>query len=255
MGQSNVMYPGDDAFPPRLYAKNTYEKHILCIIYVYMIIRISIQEVNNSKLYKLLFSFKTIVMVCSMLCLFCQIISTTMASSNGLLLVFVLLLAERIHCFTPTSSKHAADNFNVPCKYLDSISMAELDEYAQLVDNHNHTTTDIDSGIGFFDYEILNNTFRQPVARHQRVCVCKERPCIRLRCPRGEMFNQTDAQCYPSEHVRDLSMRVVSANGVDRRTVNVFEHFGYTVGRVCELMSPLEPEMYPTDVWEMNEVG
>lgn len=188
-------------------------------------------------------------------CLLCQITSPTMAPSTGLLLVVVLLLADRLYCFTPTTSKHASDNFNVPCKYLDSISMAELDDYARLVDNQNYNTTDVDSRIGFFDYEILNNTFRQPVARHQRVCVCSERPCIRLRCPRGMKFDVNDARCYPSEHVREVSMQVVAANGVDRRTVNVFDHFGYTVGRVCEEMSALEPKDIDDDLWEMNEVG
>lgn len=180
----------------------------------------------------------------------------------ALTVVIVLLHAERLDGFAPSTAEHSiGDNFNVPCKYMDSISTAELNGYAQLVDNANWTTTTTLANrtspaapIGYYDYEIVYGAIRRPVARHQRVCVCHHQPCVRLRCARGMTFDEDTLVCSPNEHVRDPSIVVMAANGIDRQTVGLFEHFGYTVGKACEAMTPMVPDEIADDAWEMDVV-
>lgn len=170
-------------------------------------------------------------------------------------IIAFLMHVDQLNCLTFGSSVTVMDNYNVPCKYMDSIATTDLEKYARLVGDVNYTRVIIDANvIGYFDYEILNNTFRQPVDRHQRVCVCKWRPCIRLLCPRGMTFDKHMAECVPNEHVRDLKLPILAANGVDRYTVSVFEHFGYTEGKVCDRMFPLTPDLFESDAWELTEV-
>lgn len=177
----------------------------------------------------------------------------------ALLVAVVLLHADRLDGFAPSSAEHSiGDNFNVPCKYMDSISTAELNAYAQLVGNANWTTlanaTSPAAPIGYYDYAIAYGAIRRPVARHQRVCVCHHQPCVRLRCARGMTFDEDTGICSANEHVRDPSMVVMADNGIDRQTVGLFEHFGYTVGGACEEMTPLVPDEIKTDAWEMDVV-
>lgn len=170
-------------------------------------------------------------------------------------LVAIQLCFDQLHCLKTVPSSTVKDNYNAPCKYMDSIAMTELDKYAQLVGNPNYTSTVIDEEtVGYFDYEIRNSTFRQPVDRHARVCVCEGRPCIRLRCTRGMTFDEEILKCVPDEHVRDFSLSELTSNGVDRDTVSVFDHFGYTMGKVCEEMFALTPDDEKTDAWYINEV-
>lgn len=170
-------------------------------------------------------------------------------------LVAIILHCDQLLCLSFFSSPTVKDNYNVPCKYMDSIATTDLDKYAQLVGNPNYTSTFTDDmTIGYYDYAIVNSSFREMRDRHARVCVCERRPCIRIRCPRGMTFDEPIRECVPDEHARDFNLTLLSVSGVDRHTVSVFDHFGYTVGKVCEEMFALTPQYYESDAWEMNEV-
>lgn len=177
-----------------------------------------------------------------------------------IVVVFVcaLLHVDGLHGFAPSSAEHSiGDNFNVPCKYMDSISVAELNEYARLVGDANWTTlanTTADAPSGYYDYAIDYGTIRRPVARHRRVCVCHRRPCVRLRCARGMTFDEDTGICSADQRVGESTVALLASTGVDGQTVDVFEHFGYTVGKACDEMTPLVPDEIPSDAWDMDAV-
>lgn len=174
---------------------------------------------------------------------------------RALFTIAFMMPVYHVQSLTFITSQTAKDNYNVPCKYMDSIATSDLEKYAQTVGNENYTRAIIDANlVGYFDYAIRSSSSRQPVDRHERVCVCKDRPCIRLRCPRGMTFDEDIVECVLDENVRGLNITILAANGVDHFTVSVFEHFGYTEGKVCNQMFPLTPDVYESDVWELNEV-
>lgn len=171
--------------------------------------------------------------------------------------VCALLHVDWLHGFAPSSAEHSiGDNFNVPCKYMDSISVAELNNYARLVGDANWTTSanTTDAPSGYYDYAIDYGTIRRPVARHRRVCVCHRRPCVRLRCARGMTFDEDTGICSADQRVGESTVALLTSTGVDRQTVDLFEHFGYTVGKACDEMTPLVPDEIPSDAWDMDAV-
>lgn len=167
--------------------------------------------------------------------------------------LFVLLCA--VIWIGATSAMVAHDNWNVPCRYVDSVNITGLPVHVNgrhrtvsvTFDNHTYSP-DL---IGEFDYEILNETYRQPTVRHPRLCVCQNRPCVRLRCPRGQLF--VGDACEPDARMEQLSIPVRMANG-ELQTLNLFDSFGVTIGKQCELMTALEPDRYPDDAWELHQV-
>lgn len=164
-----------------------------------------------------------------------------------LLLISILLLVIYI-IISSTQQWTPYVNSNLPCNFWDSISSDELSNQAQ------HTNgSSIDDQ--YFVFNISNETIRLPVNKQQRLCVCSvHRPCVRLLCPRGHEYDESNGKCKPNENMFDPSIEVESSDGSGNRTVvQLFEHFGYTVGKICKRMGLLDQES-PDDLWTLFEV-
>lgn len=193
----------------------------------------------------------------------CSVVGAALTAARMLVIAIVLLSdSPAVLAFAPASEEHdASDNFNVPCKYVDSIATADLQRYARLVGGEQQQQADLSPSnnatgqllVGQFDYAIRDGR-RRPVERHQRQCVCRQRPCIRLRCARGQTFDEDTAVCTDNVHVRDVRWDVRRADG-RLQSVSLFDAFGYTVGGACERMTPLVPAEFAGDAWQLNERG
>lgn len=145
------------------------------------------------------------------------------------------------------------DNLNKPCKYLDSINITD----GEMNEDDGSITFE---GVYYpsylhavYDYEFVNESYRQPVAPHVRGCACKLAPCVRMCCPRGQYLYRTN--CYTNDSVSDLSVSV-TRDGENFEEEKVFEIFNYVVGKPCHEINPMEPSKYPdTDTWVLFRNG
>jgi len=144
-----------------------------------------------------------------------------------------------------TKSNAYFDDLNKPCKFLDSINITDgsFDE-----DDDSITHDGIYYPKGYYaeyDYEFVNESYRQSVAQHWRGCTCKLKPCVRMCCPRGQILDRT--QCL-NDSVYDLPASATN-DGISFTRGNIFDLFHYVVGRPCYQISPSEPDIYPEDTW------
>lgn len=146
------------------------------------------------------------------------------------------------------------DNLNKPCKYLDSINIT--------AGEHNSDDGSITfEGVYYpsylhaiYDYEFVNESFRQPVAPHVRGCACKLGSCVRMCCPRGQFLFRTT--CYTNDSVSDLSVSVARGDGEPPDEEKLFDIFHYVVGKPCHEINLMEPAKYPdTDTWTLFRVS
>lgn len=164
---------------------------------------------------------------------------------------FSITVAVLVLAFIVKSNAYL-DNLNKPCNYLDSINITD----GAFNDDDGSITFE---GIYYpsylhavYDYEFVNESYRQPVAPHVRGCTCKLAPCIRMCCPRGQYLYRTN--CYANDSVSDLSVSVSDGENFDEE--KVFEIFNYVVGKPCYEITPLEPAKYPdTDTWVLFRVS
>lgn len=134
-----------------------------------------------------------------------------------------------------------SDDKNMPCNFLDSTNIT--------VAARNHSAV-----LGDFDYEIVNGTYRQPTETHTRACVCLDRPCVRLLCPPGNVYNEELIRCEHDARFETLNMSVLLDDG-RVQTISVLDRFGITFGRpACNHPMELDPESIAEDAWQLHEV-
>lgn len=145
------------------------------------------------------------------------------------------------------------DNINVPCKSLDSLNITDGD---QNINDGSITFNGIvypKTLYGTYDYEFVNETYRQPVAPHVRGCGCDRNPCIRMCCPRGQFLTKKDRHCVASDRVYNLSVSVFDGRNFFER--NVFEFFNYVVGIPCQSANRMNPAVSKKyDSWILFKV-
>lgn len=145
------------------------------------------------------------------------------------------------------------DDLNKPCKYLDSINITDgvYNEEDDSITFEGHYYASYLHAV--YDYEFVNESYRQPVAPHIRGCACKLGPCVRMCCPRGQYLFRT--ACYANDSVSDLTV-TVSRDGESPEEVKLFDIFMYVVGKPCHEIGLLEPSKYPdTDTWNLYRVS
>lgn len=144
------------------------------------------------------------------------------------------------------------DNFNVPCKYLDSINITNGKKNT----DGSITFDGIRFGrgdYGLYDYVIVNGNTRNPAQPHLRGCPCKKKPCVSLCCPRGSIYSN-EAGCMKPETF-STPTEIWNDKNVTA-TVEMFEHFGYVQNKPCDAegFTEMDPEQNPTDVWYLYNV-
>ena len=152
-------------------------------------------------------------------------------------------------CINASCASH--DNLNVPCKFRDSINITDgyLDSDSNIVfDDIVYTS----NHYGVFDYEFINETFRQPAAPHYRGCICQLKPCVRLCCGRGSTFR--NGSCVDHPNLLNLKIELSDDMG-NKNNESLFDVFGYTIGKPCSTVIELTPDIYPDDAWTMSYVS
>lgn len=177
-----------------------------------------------------------------------SILTTTLWSTidktfTTLLAVVLLLIA------IAQQSDATRDNLNVPCRFRDSINITDgiRDSDDNIVfEDMIYTKNDY----GIYDYVIVNDIVRRSVSAHLRGCVCRMKKCVRFCCPRGEQLQE--GICMQNETFYD---RNITLQDRDNATVDVFQEFGYVVGKPCDEIIMMDPSEYPDDAWAMLSVS
>ncbi|XP_037034908.1 G-protein coupled receptor Mth2-like [Bradysia coprophila] len=169
---------------------------------------------------------------------------------------FFIAIAVVVLVFVVKSNAHL-DDLNKPCKYLDSINITDGEE------NKDDGSIKFE-GVSYpsylhavYDYEFVNESFRQPVAPHVRGCTCKLAPCVRMCCPRGQYLYRSvnGTNCYKNDSVSDASTSVTN-DGQNFEDEKVFEIFNYVVGKPCHKIFQMKPSNYPeTNTWVLFKNG
>lgn len=142
------------------------------------------------------------------------------------------------------------DNFNVPCRYKDSINITNGQRNADgsiTYDGIRFTKADY----GTYDYKFENGLTRVNTKPHIRGCTCKYRPCISLCCPRNSIYS--DQSGCGKINKFNLTIDVWSETNETKR-VDMFPYFGYVLNMPCEETVEKDPESHPTDIWYLYDV-
>lgn len=156
----------------------------------------------------------------------------------------LITLPVAVHCLMQ-------DNFNVPCKFKDSINITKGQKNAD-----GSITFDgmrfAKGEYGVFDYKFKDGDKRVPTQPHTRGCSCKTRPCISFCCPRGSIYSDDEGCLKP----RNFSMPIELRNHKNESSmVDLFTQFGYVMNMPCDNIVEKNPEQYPTDIWYLYDVS
>lgn len=154
-----------------------------------------------------------------------------------------------------TKSNAYLDNANKPCKYLDSLNITDG---IKISGNDSITFEDINYPkhlYDTYDYEFVNESYRQPIAPHLRGCACKINPnksCVRMCCQRGQYSN--GRKCFANDSVWNATVSASNDEGIVTED-NIFDMFNYVVGKPCYHMNMMEPHRYKEDdTWVLFKV-
>lgn len=162
-------------------------------------------------------------------------------SIKTLIAVLLLIVIAR-------SSDAARDNLDVPCRFRDSINITDgvRDSDGNIIfENVTYGKNDY----GTYDYEFVNDIERRSVESHIRGCVCRLKTCVRLCCARGEHFQ---SGCTRNESFYDRQIALMDR---ENASVDLFQEFGYVVGKPCNEVITMEPNEFPDDAWAMMSVS
>lgn len=127
---------------------------------------------------------------------------------------------------------------NEPCNYLDTINITDGEK-------NDGDDSIMFEGISYskafyaiYDYELVNELYRQSVAPHTRGCTCDINPsksCVRMCCPRGTYLENDN--CIANDSVFNLDVSFLNDEG-DVIEGNIFDYFNYVVGKPCYNINP-----------------
>lgn len=161
----------------------------------------------------------------------------------NLLLALVLFLS--VGSSTCYADDQSDESTHLPCKFLDSLNITDGIKGNNETIRFDGITFDR-SEYATFDYVLVNGTHKRPVQPHIRGCVCKIKPCIRLRCPPGTFWRSRDV-CYSHAAAQNVSLDIIDrAKGI--RRANIFQEFSHVLDRPCQMF------YIERDEWSLTEV-
>ncbi|XP_017057714.1 LOW QUALITY PROTEIN: probable G-protein coupled receptor Mth-like 8 [Drosophila ficusphila] len=136
---------------------------------------------------------------------------------------------------------HSAHGFHeethYPCAFIDT---AKITGSYDLNGSYVHNWTVIPRHlVAVYDF-VIENGIRIPATRHLRGCVCKTRPCVRICCQEGEVYDLERRQCaVPAAGLSSLPaqshMAVELSNG-SLSDMELQPHFSVHVDTPCDHM-------------------
>ncbi|XP_017066296.1 probable G-protein coupled receptor Mth-like 8 [Drosophila eugracilis] len=129
-------------------------------------------------------------------------------------LVGVLLVLSTLHC-----SWGYHEETHYPCAFIDT---ANITGSYGLDGPYVHNWTVIPRHfVAVYDF-VIENGIRIPAAKHLRACVCKTKPCVRICCQEGEIYDLERRQCsvpgvssVPSQSHMEVELRNGSLRDVE----------------------------------------
>jgi len=88
--------------------------------------------------------------------------------------ILILSIVKKSFCDIPT------------CDYFDTVDISHLQ---RVNDSYMYKGIEIPANLtGEYNYRELIYDVTEPVRNHLRACICKDRPCVRICCPRKNML-------------------------------------------------------------------
>ena len=165
-------------------------------------------------------------------------------------IIWLLLIGTVLRCLPQISGNNVSDEEK--CDYADTVNLTGCEK----IENGSYRYDDI-----FIPREKQSNyTFRLnhlgeriTVPLHLRGCVCRDRPCIKLCCPRDQFFNNETKNCEKITADMKVSWQLEIFSETDTaKEKNILEKFTIQVGLPC-----IEPTISdPTqEEWKLMEVS
>lgn len=87
---------------------------------------------------------------------------------------------------------------------------------------------------GEVNYILKNEDESVPVKKHIRGCLCRIKKCIRLCCPRGQLYDEDFEVCLPNKAAKNLEAEVYAdSKSHEKTTIILDDHFGYVHDLAC----------------------
>lgn len=144
---------------------------------------------------------------------------------------------------------------HVPCSFLQSVNVTD----DQKLDNGSYIHDGIlipSNWIGTYNYVFTRTMTRLKVKPHSRGCICSVKACINICCPMNSMYSNDSMECSNLAANSQLTFKLnVTLGNVSLSELRISEHFILLNVQPCKEMYLLKPEDYPSDSWQLLEVG
>lgn len=150
-------------------------------------------------------------------------------TTNMWLIVVVIIGLISLDC-----SNGSSIGRELPCHFLDSINITggALQSDNSIIFRDTKFTENQYSRI---DYILDNETNQIPVEPYLRGCLCNIKPCIRLCCPYGQIYERLsngEKKCRKHDVATEFESEIHGENSYVK-TLLENHHFGYVDDRPC----------------------
>lgn len=150
-----------------------------------------------------------------------------------LVLIVIVLIFGLIYLIINLRNGH-----KLPCDYLDSINITDGTIQPDSSIIYNNITYPQDQ---YFDINyVLRNGSKTHINVHssyRRGCLCNIKPCVRLCCPAGVLYNRVKYKCqrHTNESANHLEHDVLDKHN-DTETWVLDDHFAFVYDKPCQGM-------------------
>lgn len=138
----------------------------------------------------------------------------------------------------------------LPCHFLESVNITDGTQQSDgsIIYMGNQFTKNQYTKI---NYILENGEKRIIVQPYLRGCLCNQKPCIRLCCPNGSVFDptiETGRKCRQNKAAQQLESDVFDDTHTKVKKISLDQHFAYVDDKPCSSYY-LAGEYNLTNVW------
>lgn len=145
-----------------------------------------------------------------------------------------------------------------PCAFIDTANITDIPGSVGDNATYFYNWTPIPHHlVAVYDF-VIDNGIRIPARKHLRACVCRLKPCVRICCPSGHLYDADTRRCsLPRRGLPPLPshshMEVELLNGSLRR-LELGPAFSIHIDTPCKHMKPVTKGAEYVH-WTLHEVG
>lgn len=147
--------------------------------------------------------------------------------------VWLIIIIELINIRSGGASRE------LPCHFLDSINITNGTQQQDKSIKFN--------GITFAEDQYAYVLDNQSNQTYPRGCLCNIKPCLRLCCPYGSIYERNGTSPCRSHEAATQFENEIQAEDQNAKNRLVNHHFGYIIGRPCL-------DMYGIDEYKITDV-